>query len=307
MDDEITSIIFPLNNDKTLSLNKLLAIFEIVNQIDTFDNRGEIDFLTVYQFIYDNLNENASLGLELSNILLKRITHIFFCSIWYEHCIDKNIFSEAIKLGTGVGYPLTKNESDKINILIKELSSVFNEEGNLEHLQDAKNTVKKIILNKLILNENSVDVETFSNKIEVRLWVKKKTVERLLFFNVCKPKIMKTVLETLPYGIIKNKNEFCDYKYEFTMKTFNMVLKSFNFDVKCLELDIYTNFMKVMNYRDSSIDTSKQFLIALLPNYDTIWSRLKLNLHPMVVENLIKFNQEYIISQEEMIKLICLN
>lgn len=118
---------------------------------------------------------------------------------------------------------------------------------------------------------------------------------------------MKTVLETLPYGIIKNKNEFCDYKYDFTMKTFNMVLKSFNFDVKCLELDIYTNFMKVMNYRDSSIDTSKQFLIALLPNYDTIWSRLKLNLHPRVVENLRKFNQEYIISQEEMIKLICLN
>lgn len=74
-------------------------------------------------------------------------------------------------MGTGVGYPLTKNESDKINILIKELSSVFNEEGNLEHLQDAKNAVKKIILNKLILNENSVDVETFSNKIEVRLWV----------------------------------------------------------------------------------------------------------------------------------------
>lgn len=77
MDDEITSIIFPLNNDKTLSLNKLLAIFEIVNQIDTFDNRGEIDFLTVYQFIYDNLNENASLGLDFKDTFKKDYSYIF--------------------------------------------------------------------------------------------------------------------------------------------------------------------------------------------------------------------------------------
>ena len=311
----ILSVIFPsrisnlenIDNRDTnnISLNKLLIIFEIVDKIDSYDNRGTFDFLTAYQFILENISDNPYLGVEISNMLKERILHVFISTLWYDYATDKEIFSKAIKIGTGLRNSLTTKEIEAINLLIKELNNVFNEEVNLKHVDIAVNAIKQVIQTKMISEESSTDVDEFSNRIKVRLWVKPGIISRLLFFKVCIPEIIPNVLKKLPYGIIKNEKEFLSYDYKFSKRTFELIIRAFDFDVASLCLKVYAEFLNKMKYRESSIDRSKQFFVSMLPNYDQIWSRLCYDIHPRKVEQLVDFHSKYIISEEEIIQLIC--
>jgi hypothetical protein len=297
--------IFPQRENESITLNKLLLIFEIIDKISAYDNRGTFDFLTIYQFIEEDLIENPCFGQEVSKILEDNIISLFICALWFQSDVDSDIFSQAISIGVMKEYRLTKKELENLNTLIKELNIVFKEDINIPHVDTAVETIKNVIKTKIYSGKKSSDVDIFSNKIQARVWVRPHIVSRLLYFKTCDSGKMKRLIKRLPYGIIKNEKYFIEYEYSFSKKSFDILLNAFDFDFDGLRS--YNHFLNMNKYVHcyKAEDRKKVFLISLLPNYDILWSRCFFTLHPRCIDQLKAFRNGYMISDDEILTMIC--